>query len=123
MWQRIIAFSLLILHINGYMLLPHVDEPDVYNKSPQTDGLNSLTEFIQQIVLGMVDTTPEDRDQDKFQNYTSTKVYNEVADQGSHDNQIINLDTTINSFAFNELSDVIHSITYKTFLTPAKKLF
>jgi hypothetical protein len=65
MAQRLIAFFLLILHINGAMLLPQVDEQDVYCNGQQVDDINSFAEYIEQEVLDIPDDTPEDEDTDQ----------------------------------------------------------
>ena len=51
--------------MNYSMFIPQVDETDIYDKNGnQVDDINSLVEYIDQIVLGNVDPTPEDEDDD-----------------------------------------------------------
>lgn len=55
------------------MLLPQVQETDVYNRNDQqVDDINSVLEYIA-VQLG-VDTTPDDEDDDTGQNFHLVKI-------------------------------------------------
>jgi hypothetical protein len=61
--KRIIAFSLLCLFINSSMLLPQVDESCLHHScGKQSNHVNSLLEWVDEVLLEHVDTTPEDED-------------------------------------------------------------
>lgn len=53
------------------MFFPMVDEDDQYDEVTglQKDDINSLAEYIYQIILGHKDTTPEDEDDDQAHFY------------------------------------------------------
>jgi len=52
------------------MFFPMVDETDVIEKSgKQRDDINSLAEYIYQVLLGHRDSTPEDEDDDQAHFY------------------------------------------------------
>jgi hypothetical protein len=52
------------------MFFPMVDETDIYEKSgEQRDDINSLAEYIYQVLLGHRDSTPEDEDDDQAHFY------------------------------------------------------
>jgi hypothetical protein len=64
--KKAITFLVLLLYINTSMVRPAVDEVDSFDHcGRQLDDINSLLEFIDQIVLGNQDDTPEDEDDDK----------------------------------------------------------
>ena len=61
--KKVFAFILLLCHLNTSMFLPQVDEDDQYDAhGQQIDDLNTVSEYIDQVVLGDVDKTPEDED-------------------------------------------------------------
>ena len=70
--KKVIAFFLLISHMNTSMFLPQVAEDDVYNSNGiQKDDINSVVEYIR-VALGY-DTTPDDEDDDSGQNFHLAK--------------------------------------------------
>jgi hypothetical protein len=77
MIKRLIAFITLLCHINSSMLLPQVAEQDIYNWcGQQQDDINTVVEYIDQVVLGHHDSTPEDEDDDSGQNLHLVKDVN-----------------------------------------------
>ena len=63
---RGLAFLVLVLFVNAALFSPMVDEKDIFDKAGcQVDDINSAYEFIDQVVLGNYDETPEDEDDDK----------------------------------------------------------
>ena len=73
--KKIFAFILLVCHMNTSMFLPQVAEDDQFDTHGiQIDDINSVSEYIDQIVLGHVDKTPEDEDNDNGQNFHVVKV-------------------------------------------------
>jgi hypothetical protein len=81
MAQRFIAFFLLLMHINGAMLLPQVDELDVYYNGQQVDDINSFVEYIEQEVLNIPDDTPEDEDNDNSDEFRLLQLGTEMCEQ------------------------------------------
>lgn len=73
--KKLSAFILLLLHINFCMLIPQTQEIDSYNtKEEQTDDINSLVEYVDQLILGNPDDTPEDEDDDSARNYSHVQI-------------------------------------------------
>lgn len=66
MLKRILAFILILSHLNTSMFIPQMNEEvDVYDSAGnQVDDINTLIEYIDQDVLGHYDPTPEDEDDD-----------------------------------------------------------
>ena len=61
--------------MNTSMFLPQVAEDDQFDASGvQVDDINSVSEYINQIVLGNEDKTPEDEDSDNGQNFHVVKI-------------------------------------------------
>lgn len=57
------------------MFLPQVAERDSFDANgKQHDDINSVTEYIDQILLCNTDDTPEDEDNDNGQNFQLVKV-------------------------------------------------
>lgn len=76
MLRKSIAVILLLCHINTSMLLPQVAEDDLYAANgQQVDDINTLTEYVDQVILGNKDKTPEDEDDDNGQNFTAIPFY------------------------------------------------
>lgn len=70
------------MHVNTYMFFPMVDETDVVEQTgKQRDDINSLAEYIYQVLLGHRDSTPEDEDDDQahFYQLKSTISYSVTA--------------------------------------------
>jgi hypothetical protein len=70
--KRIVAFFLLLCHMNNSMFLPQVEEVDVYDKNGvELDDINSVIELVR-VEMGY-DTTPDDEDSDNGQNFHLVK--------------------------------------------------
>ena len=75
MLRRILAFILLLNHLNTSMFIPQMSEVDIYDSNGnQVDDVNTLVEFIDQEVLGHYDSTPEDEDDDTERVYHLIKI-------------------------------------------------
>jgi len=75
MLRKILAFILLLNHLNTSMFIPQMAEVDRYDSNgTQIDDVNTLVEYIDQVVLGNYDPTPEDEDDDTEQPYHITKI-------------------------------------------------
>lgn len=73
--KRVTAFILLLCHINTSMFLPQASEEDMFDKNGnQVDDINTVTEYIYEVVLGNVDKTPDDDDDDSGQNFHMAKI-------------------------------------------------
>jgi hypothetical protein len=68
--RRLLIWMVLLMHVNTYMFFPMIDEEDVYEcNGKQRDDINSLVEFVNQVLLGNRDSTPEDEDDDQVHFY------------------------------------------------------
>jgi hypothetical protein len=62
------------MHINTSLFTPVVDEQDNFNcYSRQVDDINSVIEYINEVILGNLDDTPEDEDDDQAHYYQVLK--------------------------------------------------
>ncbi|HEY5408797.1 MAG TPA: hypothetical protein VIJ92_17015 [Ginsengibacter sp.] len=72
--KKLLAFILLLSHMNTSMLLPQVPEDDVYDKmGNQLDDINSIVELVM-VKLG-IDHYADDEDDDQGQNFHLVKVF------------------------------------------------
>ncbi len=77
MIKRVIAFIVLLVHMNSSMFLPQVAEQDIYDASgQQEDDINTVAEYVYQVILGHHDNTPEDEDDDSGQNFHLVNIVN-----------------------------------------------
>jgi hypothetical protein len=73
--KNLLSILVLFGHMNFTMFIPQLDEADAFDKSGrQVDDINSLYEYIDEVVLGNVDPTPEDEDDDNGIYYHVQKV-------------------------------------------------
>jgi hypothetical protein len=64
--MRLLSWILLLVHLNTTLLSPCVHEVDSYDRNGRLlDDINSVVEYVHQIVLGHNDNTPEDEDKGK----------------------------------------------------------
>ncbi len=101
------------------MFLPQLQETDSYDvNGKQEDDINSLYEYIDQIVLDNKDDTPEDEDNDNPQDYTVVQVISFYCDQHFFQIEVVvpKIQTT-NNFAHSHI-DTITSITYDIISPP-----
>ena len=69
MLRKVLAFLLLVSHMNTSMFLPQVAEQDAYDSTgQQIDDINSVVELINEDVLGH-HNQPIDEDDDNGQNF------------------------------------------------------
>lgn len=72
--KKLLAFILLLSHMNTSMLLPQAPEDDVYDKNGnQVDDINSIVEFVM-VHLG-IDHHADDEDNDQGQNFHIVKIF------------------------------------------------
>ncbi|SFE93435.1 hypothetical protein SAMN05518672_112117 [Chitinophaga sp. CF118] len=70
---KTIAYILLFVHINTTLFIPVVDEKDMYDVcGRQIDDVNTIFEYIDQVILGHTDYTPEDEDDDQPHYFTGS---------------------------------------------------
>ena len=63
--RKLISILLLLIHVNTSMFIPVMDEVDIFDAhGMQYDDINSTYEYVDQVVLGNEDSTPEDEDDD-----------------------------------------------------------
>lgn len=89
--KQLLAFILLLSHINTSMFFPVVVEQDIFNKhGVQVDDINSIVEYVAQDVMGQELSKPDDEDNDQPQYYHLSTLQNYVC--------FDYLDLQINSF-------------------------
>ncbi len=72
--KRLLAFILLLSHMNTSMFLPQVPEDDVYDGNGfQVDDINSIVELVM-VKLG-IDHHADDEDDDQGQNFHLVKIF------------------------------------------------
>jgi len=70
---KTIAYILLFVHVSTSLFIPVVEENDVYDVSGrQIDDINTIFEYVDQVLLGHTDLTPEDEDDDQPHFFTSS---------------------------------------------------
>jgi len=73
--NRILTILLLLLHINTSMFIPVMDEVDTYDaQGMKVADINSVYEFIDQVLLGNKDRTPQDEDDDQAHYFNTVHV-------------------------------------------------
>ncbi len=118
--KQVLAFILLLSHMNTSMFLPQVAEQDVYDAhGNQVDDINSITELIL-VSLG-IDKTADDEDDDCGQNLQLVRM----ADCVFHPffTEIKNTGASINSPALygDFTHDKISKISYDLIIPPPKQ--
>lgn len=77
MIRKALAYFLLFCHMNTSMFLPQMAENDVFDaQGNQIDDINTIIEYIDQVVLQNIDNEPEDEDDDSGQNFRLVKSAN-----------------------------------------------
>lgn len=111
--KRLLAFTLLICHMNTSMFLPQVPEHDVYDAhGNQVDDINSITELVL-VSLG-IDHTPDDEDDDSGQNFQLVRMadcvfhpfYNEIKSMGASTNTRV----LYSDFTNNKISRIAYDL-------------
>lgn len=63
--KKMLAFFLVCLHINSWMLVPHIEHKNQVQVScTNSDDLDSFFEYIDEIVLSNLDQTPDHEEND-----------------------------------------------------------
>ncbi len=76
--KQIFTFIVVLCHINFTMFLPIMEEHDVYAANGvMVDEINSVYEYIDEVLLGDKDDTPEDEDDDEpdFYQLVRSEIY------------------------------------------------
>lgn len=77
MIRKALAYFLLCCHMNTSMFLPQVMENDIFDAhGNQLDDINTIIEYIDQVILQNTDNSPEDEDDDSGQNFRMVKSAN-----------------------------------------------
>lgn len=65
----------LLVHVNGSMLLPQVAEHDIYTANgQQEDDINSVIEYVDEVIMGNDADMPVDEDNDQGQYFHLVKM-------------------------------------------------
>ncbi|MVT08117.1 hypothetical protein [Chitinophaga tropicalis] len=71
--KRIFAYILLFIHINTMMFVPVADEKDVYDAyGRQIGDINTVFDFVDQVLLGNSNVVIEDEDDDMAHYFTGS---------------------------------------------------
>lgn len=63
MFKRVVIYTVVLLYSNAMLFLPKAAGADIFDtRDHKRDEINSLFEYIYQIILGYKDSTPEDED-------------------------------------------------------------
>lgn len=75
--MRVLAFILLLLHVNFSMFIAQTDEKDIYDQnSQQVQDINSLTEYLQQTFSHHKEKKhPKDSDDDNARYFHALKPH------------------------------------------------
>lgn len=120
MLQRLGAFLLLLIHINGSMLLSQQDESDIYCNGRPVDDINSVIEYVQQEVLHIQDSTPEDEDDDKGRDIKLVKAGDNLCEQAVRSIQITRPEKDGAHRFFDLLKEPTFLISYDIITPPPK---
>ncbi len=75
MLRNLVIFIVTLVHINGSMFLPQVAEQDIYNaQGQQQKDINTVIEYIDEVVLDHHEKNPVDGDNDDGQNFHLVKI-------------------------------------------------
>ncbi|MEP6748269.1 MAG: hypothetical protein ABJB86_11125 [Bacteroidota bacterium] len=75
MLRKVVIFLVMLVHINGSMLLPQTAEQDIYDEQgQQKKDINTVIEYVDEIILGNHDKNPIDQDNDQGQNFHLVKM-------------------------------------------------
>jgi len=75
MLRRFVIFIVALVHINGSMFLPQVAEVDIFNAQGQQEAdVNTVVEYVDEIILGNHKSNPVDEDNDQGQNFHLVKI-------------------------------------------------
>lgn len=70
---KTIAYIFLFIHISTTMFIPVVDEKDVYDaRGRQINDINTIFEFVDQVVMGNTHATAVDEDDDQPHFFTGS---------------------------------------------------
>lgn len=73
--KRILAFILIICHLNTALFQTQLTEHDKYDMHGKLiDDINSVGEFFSEVIMGNIDETPEDEDEDNGYDYQTVKT-------------------------------------------------
>jgi hypothetical protein len=75
MFQKPLAFLLLLSHVNFFMFIAQVDEVDCYNADgTRINDINSLTEYINDVILHRQSKSRDDEDDDNARYFHLVKL-------------------------------------------------
>ena len=75
MLRNLTIFIVLLVHINWSMFLPQVAEQDIFNaQGQQQKDINTVIEYIDEVILDKHDKNPIDTDNDQGQNFHLVKI-------------------------------------------------
>lgn len=80
--RRAVAFIVLLVHINTSMFIPVADEVDIFDaQGNQVCDINTMVQYVDQIVLGHTRTSHSDSDDDQAHFFNLIKFQRFFANQ------------------------------------------
>ena len=75
MLRNLVILLVMFVHVNGSMFLPQAAEQDIYNaQGQQQKDINTVIEYIDEVIIGKHEKAPLDGDNDQGQNFHLVKI-------------------------------------------------
>ena len=117
--RRLLAFILLLSHMNTSMFFPQVPEQDVYDsRGNQLDNITSIVEWVR--VKTGSDHTADNENGDRAQNLHQVKDFQYTFDPTSFTKNIHSYYKLVNIHYPEYLSSKITSVSYDILVPPPK---
>lgn len=115
--KRLVAFLLLISHMNTSMFLPQVPQHDVFDEhGNEIDDINSVVEYVM-VTLGL-DDVADDEDNDQGQNFN---IVNPPCIVPPHSTELTKIIVDHNNINYSISSDAIIALmSYDVIIPPPK---
>ena len=105
--KKWLTFLLLCLHINSWMLVPHVQHnTPSFMYANNTDNLDSFFEFVDEVVLSHVDQTPDQEENDG-------ELLDQLGKHQSTENQFLSDHMYIKLEDLSTSKKIFHTVEYK----------
>lgn len=117
--RRLLAFILLLSHMNTSMFFPQVPEQDVYdNKGNQLDNITSIVEWVR--VKTGLDHTADNENGNRAQNLHQVKDFQYTFDPASFTKNIFTCFKLVNVKYTEYPNSKIPSVSYDILVPPPK---
>ncbi|HEY5464215.1 MAG TPA: hypothetical protein VIJ95_13220 [Hanamia sp.] len=117
--KRLLAFILLISHMNTSMFFPQVPEQDIYDsKGNQIDNITSIVEWVR--VKTGFDHTADNENDNRAQNLHPVKDFQYTFDPSSFTKNIGNYSELVNMHYAEYPNSKIPALSYDILVPPPK---